>query len=144
MTDATHEDDGADDNGGEQRSEREVAVEVRVEAPPAEVFEYVSDPARFPGVDGPVTLGEIIERSAPRRVRWHAGTRGGNGETADAVVEVTLTPDGAGTKVRVVQRPPSAVVCERIRTPRRHEMRSDAHATPCRAAARLNLMARAR
>jgi uncharacterized protein YndB with AHSA1/START domain len=150
VTHLAHEDDHpaaghpAPRVAGEVDADVDVDLDVRVEAPPEEVFDYVTDPARFPGVDGAVTLGEIIAQDAPCRVRWHAGTRDGDGATADAVVEVTLTPDGGGTRVRVVQRPLGGPIRARIAASRRPERRCGAARARCRAAARLNLLARAR
>jgi uncharacterized protein YndB with AHSA1/START domain len=78
----------------EQRT-TEVAVETYIDAAPDVVFDYVTDPARFPGVEGGFRLGEPLEADSPRRASWWAG---------DGMVEVTLTPDGGGTQVRVVHR----------------------------------------
>jgi uncharacterized protein YndB with AHSA1/START domain len=75
-----------------EQDQRTVEVEERIDAGPEEVFEYVADPARFPL---PAPGGVEVDREAPRRIAWRVG-----GDT----VEVVVTPDGAGTHVRVTHR----------------------------------------
>ncbi len=120
----------------------ELQVEVRVDAPPEEVFDYVTDPARFPGVEPRVVrLGEVIEREAPRRVRWHATSGGSRDDERDAIVEVTLAPDRGGTVVRISQWSPPAAFA-RLAT--RLSGARDACHRPrptCRATAGPNLLA---
>jgi uncharacterized protein YndB with AHSA1/START domain len=95
--------------------------EVRIGAPPEVVFPYFTDPARMvewmgiaavlePRPGGTfrvqpnshdVALGEYVEVSPPRRVVFTWGFAG-NGRVVTAGstrVEVTLEPDGDGTRV---------------------------------------------
>ena len=95
-----------------------VRSEVRIAAPPAVVFPYFTDPARIvewmgvaaildprPGgtfrVDqggGRVVVGEYVEVAPPRRVvfTW------GYDAPGSSRVEVTLDPDGDGTRLTLV------------------------------------------
>ena len=114
-----------DDDGVEQV--------IRVEAPPEVVFEYFVDPDKMrhwsgvgheldarPGgvyhVDmggDHVVRGEFVEVSPPHRVCFTWGWEGEGQVVAPgaSTVEVTLSPDGDGTVVRLVHRGlPAAVV----------------------------------
>ncbi len=101
--------------------------EVRIEATPAEVFTYFTDPEKLvswkavaadsdaqPGgrfrLDitgrGDVAWGEYVEIDPPHRLtftwRWESELADGQQPGAPGVVEVTLTPDGTGTLLRLV------------------------------------------
>ncbi|HUY64582.1 MAG TPA: SRPBCC domain-containing protein [Acidimicrobiales bacterium] len=103
-----------------------IEQEIRVQAAPAEVFPYFTDPAkmrRWQGVDHTlearpggvyrvdmngtmVASGTFIEIDPPRRVVFSFGWEG-EGQPVppgSSTVEVTLTPDGDGTVVRLVHR----------------------------------------
>lgn len=82
-------------------SEREqVRVDDYIEASPDEVFDYVTDPARRPfGRDDFLTLGEEVAREAPTRVAWEVTVA--DGVERRGTVEVALTPERTGTRVRV-------------------------------------------
>ncbi len=98
--------------------------EVRIDAPPDDVFPYFTDPEKMvvwkavsaeldarPGGefrldvtgDGDVARGTFIEIDAPHRVvftwRWERA-----GAPGASVVEVTLEPAGGGTLLRLVHR----------------------------------------
>ncbi|MCK9486586.1 MAG: hypothetical protein M0R73_07775 [Dehalococcoidia bacterium] len=88
-------------NDREQAGEQ-VRVDDYIEAPPAEVFDYVTDPARRPfGRDDFLTLGEEVAREAPSRVAWEVTVADGVRDRA-GTVEVLVRPEGTGTRVRVV------------------------------------------
>jgi uncharacterized protein YndB with AHSA1/START domain len=103
--------------------------EVRIEASPAEVFRYFTDPeklvswkavaaesdARCGGrfrLDitgrGDVAWGEYLEIDPPHRLtftwHWEKELADGQRPPAPSVVEVTLTPEGTGTLLRLVHR----------------------------------------
>jgi uncharacterized protein YndB with AHSA1/START domain len=88
----------------DRREPLEVELEEHVEAPPDDVFDYIADRDRFPvHGNGAVTLGERLILEPPYRVEWEAEFTG-DGGTYPGTVEVTLAPDAAGTRVRVVHR----------------------------------------
>jgi len=79
----------------------EVEVDEHIDAPPAEVFEYVADPARRPfGDDARVQFGPEIERDEPSRIAWRVTTSDGDVHR-DGRVDIVVAPDGAGSRVRV-------------------------------------------
>jgi len=103
--------------------------EVRIEATPQDVFPYFTDPGKLvlwkavaaqsdarPGgrfrLDitgrGDVAWGEYLEIDPPHRLTftWHWENELADGQPppAPSVVEVTLTPDGTGTLLRLVHR----------------------------------------
>ena len=100
--------------------------EVRIEAEPATVFEFFTDPVKavqWMGSKGTfdprpggiyrlemhepwVAVGEFVEVDPPNRVVFTWGWEGEDQFTApgSSTVEVTLTPDGDGTLVRLVHR----------------------------------------
>jgi uncharacterized protein YndB with AHSA1/START domain len=98
--------------------------EVRVEASPETVFEFFTDPEKMsrwkghgatldprPGgvyridIGSHVALGEYVEVDPPRRVVFTWGWEGGQPIPAgSSTIEVTLTPDGDATIVRLVHR----------------------------------------
>ena len=106
----------------------EVIREVRIAAAPTDVFPYFTDPeklvawkaasaeldARAGGrfrMDvtgrGDVAQGEYLDIDPPHRIRftWQWDNEQPDaGATAPSVVEVTLTPDGDGTLLRLVHR----------------------------------------
>lgn len=108
--------------------------EVRIEASPETVFEFFTDPEKMnrwkgstavldprPGgvyrVDvspNDVAVGEYVELDPPRRVVFTWGWEGSEHvPPGSSTVEVTLTPDGDGTIVRLVHRGlPEAAVPE--------------------------------
>jgi len=102
--------------------------EIRIAAPPDVVAAFFTDPARVvtwmatradfhpvargklrlefdrPGGTTDVVLGEFVEVSA-RRIVFTWGFEGGVSlPPGSSRVEVTLTPDGDGTRVRLVHR----------------------------------------
>ncbi len=80
--------------------QEQVRVDDYIEASPDEVFDYVTDPARRPfGRDDFLTLGDELGREAPHRVAWEVTVA--DGVPRRGSVEVALTPDGTGTRVRV-------------------------------------------
>ena len=106
-----------------------IAREVRVAAPPETVFRFFTDPALLtrwmapraaleprpngrirlefdrPGGQLDVMLGEFVEVTPPRRVVFTWGFAGREDLPPGASqVEVTLTPDGRGTLVRLIHR----------------------------------------
>ncbi|MGH2596379.1 MAG: SRPBCC family protein [Actinomycetota bacterium] len=108
----------------------EVVREVRIEAAPTDVFPYFTDPKKLiawkaasaeidarPGgrfrMDvtgrGDVAEGEYLDIDPPHRIRftwqWEAERSHTQvAASAPSVVEVTLTPDGDGTLLRLVHR----------------------------------------
>jgi uncharacterized protein YndB with AHSA1/START domain len=110
--------------------------EVRVDAPPADVFEYFTDPAKLvrwmgsdatldprPGgvcrfeINGAKMIGEYVQVDFPWRIVFTWGwetTLFGVGEQSTAV-EVAFTPDEEGTIVRLTHRrlPAGAVAFHR-------------------------------
>lgn len=108
----------------------EVVREVRIAAAPADVFPYFTDPQKLvawkaataeldarPGgtfrMDvtgrGDVAKGEYLDIDPPHRIRFtwqweHEQPDAQMAAHAPSVVEVTLTPDGEGTLLRLVHR----------------------------------------
>lgn len=105
----------------------EIVREVRITASPEEVFPYFTDPGKLavwkanrveaearPGgafrMDvtgrGDVARGVYVEIDPPRRVvfTWEWENRDAAPTLAPSVVEVTLSPDGDGTLLRLVHR----------------------------------------
>jgi uncharacterized protein YndB with AHSA1/START domain len=104
----------------------DVVREVRIAAAPTDVFSYLTDPAKLvawkaataeldarPGgrfrMDvtgrGDVAQGEYLDIDPPHRIRftWRWETEHPEAQPdAPSVVEVTLTPDGNGTLLRLV------------------------------------------
>jgi uncharacterized protein YndB with AHSA1/START domain len=99
-----------------------VEVSIRIDATPDTVFRFLVDPERMtawmgvsaeldpkPGgrfrinVTGrDIAVGEYLEIVPPHRVVWSWGWEGADGEPPwSSTVEVTLTPDGDGTVVRL-------------------------------------------
>lgn len=107
-----------------------VIREIRIAAAPTDVFPYFTDPEKLvawkaataeldarPGgrfrMDvtgrGDVARGEYLDIDPPRRIRftWHWEDDRPDGRMATpppSVVEITLTPDGDGTLLRLVHR----------------------------------------
>jgi uncharacterized protein YndB with AHSA1/START domain len=100
-----------------------VVCEVRIDAPPETVFAFFTDPAKLtrwkgrrasldprPGgvyrceMGESVARGEYVEVSPPTRVVFTWGWEAGRHGVAPGAsrVEVTLEPDGTGTRVRLV------------------------------------------
>jgi uncharacterized protein YndB with AHSA1/START domain len=100
----------------------DVDISVHIAARPDTVFRFLTDPDRMrtwmgdtaeidprPGgmyrvsvIDGNVAIGEYVEVVANERIVWTWGWEGS--ETippGSSTVEVTLTPDGDGTVVRL-------------------------------------------
>jgi uncharacterized protein YndB with AHSA1/START domain len=114
-----------------------VERELRIDASPETVFEFFIDPekmARWKGVAArldprpggeyrvnvthhDVAVGEYIEVDAPHRVVFTWGWEGSEHvPPGSSTVEVTLSPDGQGTLVRLVHRdlpPPATTEHER-------------------------------
>ena len=103
-------------------AERVIEVERRIDAPPDEVFAYLTDPAKYtrwkgqqaeleprPGGlyrvrMGPdaVALGEYVEVEPPNRVVFTWGWEGsGDVPPGSTTVEITLRQDGDGTLLRL-------------------------------------------
>lgn len=101
---------------------RSLRLERRIDAPPETVFSYLTDPVRsmrWMGVDaqldpqpggiyrvtvpqGFVALGEFVEIDPPRRVVFTWGWEGdGPVPPGSSRVEITVTPDGDGTLLRL-------------------------------------------
>jgi uncharacterized protein YndB with AHSA1/START domain len=99
-----------------------VDVSIRIEARPDTVFRYFVDPERMcawmgvtaeldprPGgrfrinvTGGDIAVGEYVEIVPPQRVVWSWGWEGSDGKPPwSSVVEVTLTPEGEATVVRL-------------------------------------------
>lgn len=98
--------------------------EVRIDASPETVFDFFTDPEKMsrwkgssatldprPGgvyrvVIGPyAAVGQYVEVDPPNRVVFTWGWEGGQPiPEGSSTVEVTLTPDGEGTVVRLVHR----------------------------------------
>jgi len=107
-------------------TEAAVEVEVRIDAAPETVFDFFTDPAKMvqwmgrsheldprPGgvfrcdINGrDVASGTYIELEPPRRVVFTWGWESADNATQPgaSTVEVTLGPDGGGTRVRIVHR----------------------------------------
>jgi uncharacterized protein YndB with AHSA1/START domain len=103
-----------------------VAREVRIDARPETVFEFFTDPAkllRWKGLEATLeprpggvyhvvvnarstVRGEFVEVTPPSRVVFTWGFEGPDGllPAGASTVEVTLTPDGDGTLLRLVHR----------------------------------------
>ena len=104
----------------------EIVRELHVEASPAQVFPYFVDPEKvgawkavfaeinaIPGGSfrmdvtgrGDVAVGSFLEVDPPNRVVFTWSWEGQDHATSPpGVVEVTLTPDGEGTRLRLVHR----------------------------------------
>lgn len=100
--------------------------EVRIDATPETVFEFFTDPAkmvRWKGTEATldprpggvyrvrmneraITRGEFVEVDPPNRIVFTWGWEGDFVATppGSSTVEVTFTPDGDGTLVRLVHR----------------------------------------
>src|SRR4051812_21201943 len=102
-----------------------VEREIRIEATPDVVFPYFTDPdkmTRWKGKDAKleatpggvyrvdingrdIGVGEYVEIDPPRRVVFTWGWEGNDGvPPGSSTVEITLTPDGDATVVRLVHR----------------------------------------
>jgi uncharacterized protein YndB with AHSA1/START domain len=102
-----------------------VELEVRLDAPPEEVFRFLTEPARYVRWQGmaaeldprpggtyrvwmdpdTVASGEYVEVEPPRRVVFTWGWVGNAGvPPGSTTVEVTLSPDGDGTILSLVHR----------------------------------------
>jgi len=101
-------------------------LELRIEASPETVFEFFTDPEKMtrwkgssaeldprPGGvyrvggigDGAVAVGEFVELDLPRRLVFTWGWEGDEEvPPGSSTVEVTLTPDGDATLLRLVHR----------------------------------------
>jgi uncharacterized protein YndB with AHSA1/START domain len=120
----------------QRRTEGRVEHEVRVAASPESVFEYFTDPTKMvmwmgteatlhprPGgvcrIDcgQTVMLGEFVEVDRPRRIvfTWGWETALFKTPPQSTLVEVSLTPDGEDTVVRLAHRrlKPEAVALHR-------------------------------
>lgn len=83
--------------------ELRIEVDEYVEASPDTTFDYIADPERRPFGDGDVEFGDEVERDAPSRIAWEVTTA--DGETRrGGTVEIAVTPDGSGSRVRVTHR----------------------------------------
>ncbi|MDA0352054.1 MAG: hypothetical protein O3A10_07585 [Chloroflexi bacterium] len=81
-----------------------VELDEHIEAAPAEVFEYLTDPERRPfGRDDTLDVGAEVIREAPSRVAWEVTVADG-AERFGGLVEITIEPDGSGSRVRVTHR----------------------------------------
>ena len=90
-----------------------VEVDEHIEAAPAEVFEYLSDPERRPfGRDDFLTLGPEIAREpatdGDARIAWEVTVADGV-ERRLGTVEILVRPEGTGSRVLVTHRIASAV-----------------------------------
>lgn len=101
-----------------------IAHELRIEARPETVFAFLTDPDRMtrwkgdsaqldprPGgvyrvqIGQAVVVGEFVELDPPRRVVFTWGWEGNDSvPPGSSTVEVTLTPDGDDTILRLVHR----------------------------------------
>ena len=102
-----------------------VEREVQIEASPETVFEFFTDPAKAtrwmgsaatldprPGgvyrvdIGQWTNVGEFVEVDPPNRIAWTWGWEGHDDmiPPGSSTVEVTLTPDGDATIVRLVHR----------------------------------------
>jgi uncharacterized protein YndB with AHSA1/START domain len=101
-----------------------VEREIHIDASPDTVFEFFTDPAKMvrwkgesatldprPGGiyrvemnEQAIAIGEYVELDPPNRIVFTWGWEGGYASTppGSSTVEVTLTPDGDGTLVRLV------------------------------------------
>jgi uncharacterized protein YndB with AHSA1/START domain len=101
-----------------------VEREIHIDASPGTVFEFFTDPAKMvrwkgesatldprPGGiyrvemnEQAIAIGEYVELDPPNRIVFTWGWEGGYASTppGSSTVEVTLTPDGDGTLVRLV------------------------------------------
>jgi uncharacterized protein YndB with AHSA1/START domain len=100
-----------------------VEREVRIEASPETVFEFFTDPVKAvrwmgvaatldprPGgvyrveIGSYIAVGEFVEVDPPNRIAWTWGWENDPEMTppGSSTVEVTLTPEGDGTLVRLV------------------------------------------
>jgi uncharacterized protein YndB with AHSA1/START domain len=119
------------------RQAQAIERQVRIDAEPATVFEFFTDPekaVRWMGAEATfdprpggvyklamnekwIALGEFVEVDPPNRVVFTWGWEGDEMLTApgSSTVEVTLTPDGEGTLVQLVHRdlPADAVEAHR-------------------------------
>lgn len=115
------------DTPGQTTTEAGVVVrEVRIEAPPEAIFPFFIDPEKMPrwmgvsaeldprpgggyrwNVNGnDIARGEYVTIEPPRRVvlTWGWEGEGHPVPPGSSTVEVTLTPDGSGTLVRLEHR----------------------------------------
>ena len=112
----------------QSKTEGLVEHEVRVAASPDSVFEYFTDPAKmvmWMGIEATldprpggvcrinpsgqaVMLGEFVEVDRPRRIVFTWGWETAQFKTPpqSTLVEVSLTPEGEGTVVRLAHRRP--------------------------------------
>ena len=101
-----------------------VQQEIRIEAKPETIFEYFTDPEkmlRWKGIEATleprpggtyrvngkdIARGEYVEIERPKRVvfTWGWEAEGHPIPPGSSTVEVTLTPDGEGTLVRLTHR----------------------------------------
>lgn len=87
----------------------QVEIDEHIEAPPAEVFDYVTDPERRPfGLDEQLEIGTELTRERPSRVAWEV-TTADRDATRRGTVEIAIAPDGDGSRVRVTHRIGEAV-----------------------------------
>ncbi|MEX1021506.1 MAG: hypothetical protein WD058_00025 [Dehalococcoidia bacterium] len=81
-----------------------IEVDEYIEARPEVVFDYVTDPERRPfGRDDTLRLGDELTRETPSRVSWEVTVADGV-RRRSGTVEVALSPEGPGTRVRVTHR----------------------------------------
>jgi len=101
-----------------------ITHELRIEARPETVFAFLTDPDKMtrwkgdsaqldarPGgvyrvqIGQAIVVGEFVELDSPRRVVFTWGWEGSDTvPPGSSIVEVTLTPDGEGTILRLVHR----------------------------------------
>ncbi len=101
-----------------------ITHEIRIQARPETVYEFLVDPAKMgrwkgrateldprPGgvyrveIGQAIVVGEYVEIDPPRRVVFTWGWEGNEAvPPGSSTVEVTLTPDGDGTILRLVHR----------------------------------------
>ena len=101
-----------------------ITHEIRIQARPETVYEFLTDPdkmARWKGTSAEldprpggiyrveigrtIVVGQYVELEPPRRVVFTWGWEGNDAvPPGSSTVEVTLTPDGDGTILRLVHR----------------------------------------
>ena len=108
----------------EATTSQRIECEVRIQATPETIFNYFTDPAKMvqwmghtatldPRPGGPyriemseqwIAIGEYVEVDPPNRVVMTWGWEDGVVTPGSSTVEVTLTPDGDETIVRLIHR----------------------------------------
>jgi len=82
-----------------------IEVDAHIEAPPAEVLDYLADPDRRPfGRDDYLTLGDQLPRESDpdaARIAWEVTVPNEEGTRLPGTVEVLIRPEGTGTRILV-------------------------------------------